>query len=53
MNLLTITKNIKGKKNVFLLGDFSVDLLKYDSLSSSMLLPYILHSTRVTGHSKP
>ena len=52
MNLLTITKNIKGK-NVFLLGDFSVDLLKYDSLSSSMLLRYILHSTRVTGHSKP
>ena len=41
---------------------FYIDILKYDihaptneflsSLSSNMVLPYILHSTRVTGHSK-
>ena len=46
----------------FLCGDFNVDLLKYDkhaetnefidSLSSYMYLPYILHPTRVTGHSQ-
>ena len=52
----------KEKKNVFLLGDFNVDLLKYDkhagpnefidSLSSYMYLPYILHPTRVTSHSQ-
>ena len=52
----------KEKKNVFLLGDFNVDLLKYDkhartnefidSISSYMYLLYILHPTRVTGHSQ-
>ena len=56
-----ITKNCKkNNKNVFLLGDFNVDLLKYDkhagtnestdSLSSYMYLPYIIHPARVTGH---
>ena len=45
-----------------LLRDFNVDLLKYDShtatknvldsLSSSIILLYILHKTRLTGHSK-
>ena len=58
-----LQKNFKEKKNVFLLGDFTLDLLKYDKhtgtnefidylLSSYMYLPYILHSTRVTGHSQ-
>ena len=52
----------KENKTTFLLGDFNIDLLKYDShtstnefldsLSSNMVLPYILHPTRVTGHSK-
>ena len=52
----------KENKTIFLLGDFNIDLLKYDSqtprnefldsLSSSMILPYILHPTRVTSHSK-
>ena len=55
-------KNSKKKKNIFLLGDFNIDLLKYDkhtgtnefidSLSSYMYLPYMLHPTRVTGHSQ-
>ena len=57
-----LQKISKEKKNAFLLGDFNVDLLKYDkhaganefidSLSSYMYLPYILHPTRVTGHSQ-
>ena len=59
LNIL-LQKILKEKKNVFLLGDFNVDLSKYDkhagtdefidSLSSYMYLPYILHPTRVTGH---
>ena len=57
-----LQKISKEKANVFLCGDFNVDLLKYDkhartnkfidSLSSYMYLPYILHLTRVTGHSQ-
>ena len=52
----------KENKSIFLLGDFNVDLLKYeihsstneflDSLASNMFLPYILLPTRVTSHSK-
>ena len=52
----------KEKKTVFLLGDFNVDLSKYDlhsptnefldSLTSSMFLPYIIQPTRVTSNSK-
>ena len=52
----------KEKKNVFLHGDFNADLLKhdkhagtnefFDSLSCWMYLLYILHPTRVTGHSQ-
>ena len=59
LNIL-LQKNSKEKKNVFLLGDFNVDFLKYDkhartnefidSLSSYMYLPYILHPTRVNFH---
>ena len=59
---LLLQKISKEKKNVFLLGDFNVDLLKYekhawtiefiDSLSSYMYLPYILHPTIVTGYSQ-
>ena len=61
LNIL-LQKISKEKKNVFLLGDFNVDLLKYDkhagtnefidSLSSYMYLPYILYPNRVTGHSQ-
>ena len=57
-----IVKLTKEQKTVFLLGDFNVDLLKYehrkatneflDSLSSNMILPYIIQSTRITSHSK-
>ena len=59
LNILS-QKISKEEKNVFLLDDFNVNLLKYDkhagknefidSLSSYMYLPYILHLTRVTGH---
>ena len=61
LNIL-LQKISKEKKNVFLLGHFNVDLLKYDkhagtnefiySPSSYMYLTYILHPTRVTGHSQ-
>ena len=52
----------RENKTTFLLGDFNIDSLKHeshtlanellDSLSSSMILPYILHPTRINGHSK-
>ena len=50
------------QKTVFLLGEFNVDLLKYEqhkvtneflySLSSNMFLPYIIQPIRITSHSK-
>ena len=50
------------QKTAFLLGDFNVDLLKYEqhkatneflnSLSSNMFLPHIVQPTRITSHSK-
>ena len=57
-----LQKTSEEKKNVFLPGDFNVDLIKFDkhagtnefidSLSSYLYLPYILHRTKVTGHSQ-
>ena len=57
-----LEKLANEKKTVFLLGDFNVDLFKYehhkatneflDSLSSNMVLPYIIQPTRITSHSK-
>ena len=59
---IPLQKIWKEKKNVFFFGDFNLDLLKYDkhagtneflnSLSSYMLLPFVLNPTRVTGHSQ-
>ena len=61
-NYLNMLLQKISKFHVFLLGDFNVDLLKYDkhagtneiidSLCSYMYLPYILHPTRVTDHSQ-
>ena len=52
----------KEEKNIFLLGDFNINLLNYnehrptnnflDSLGSSSLLLFILQLTQLTGHSK-
>ena len=52
----------KERKQVFLLGDFNINLLNYndhqptndflDSLTSNSFIPYILHPTRITSHSK-
>ena len=52
----------KDRKQVFLLGDFNINLLNYndhqrtnyflDSLACSSFIPYVLHPTRITGHSK-
>ena len=49
-------------KQVFLLGDFNINLLNYndhqptneflDSLASNSFVPYILQLTRITSHSK-
>ena len=54
-----LDKISKEEKNIFLLGDFNINLLNYnehiptndffDSLVSSSLLPYILQPTRLTG----
>ena len=50
------------QKQVFLLDDFNINLLNYndhqptndflDSLASNSFIPYILHPTRITNHSK-
>ena len=47
-------------KEIIIMGDFNIDILKYDSNSNSamfldnmyenLLLPYIISPTRVTGH---
>ena len=52
----------RENKTTFSLGDLNLDLLKYeshpstdeflDSLSSKMILPYILLPARINGHSK-
>ena len=52
----------KENKQVFLLGDFNINLLNYndhqltneflDSLASNSFIPYILQPTRITSHSK-
>ena len=52
----------KERKQVFLHGDFNINLLNYndnqpandflDSLASNSFIPYILHPTRITSHSK-
>ena len=57
----TLTQIDQNKYAVFLMGDFNIDLLKYEShnctndfinsLVSHSFLPYILQPTRVTDHS--
>ena len=52
----------KEQNQVFLLGDFNVNLLNYnnqqttndflDSLASNSFIPFILHPTRINSHSK-
>ena len=52
----------KEQKQIFLLGDFNINLLNYnvhqptneflDSLASNSIIPYILQPTRLTSHSK-
>ena len=57
-----LDKLSKESKQVFLLGDFNIDLLNYndhqptneflDYLASNSFLPYILQPPRLTSHSK-
>ena len=52
----------KEQKQIFVLGDFNINLLNYnehqptneflDSLASNSIIPYILQPTRITSHSK-
>ena len=52
----------KEGKQIFILGDFNINLLNHndrqqtndflDSLPSNSFIPYILHPTRITSHSK-
>ena len=56
-----LEKLAKENKQIFLLGDFNIDLSKYDqhnqtnefldSLTSNMIVPYIIQPTRITSHS--
>ena len=53
---------ISKEQQIFLLGDFNINLLNYnehqptneflDSLASNSIIPYILQPTRLTSHSK-
>ena len=53
---------LDDKKNVFLLGDFNIDLIKneidtetltfLDTITSNLFVPHIIHPTRITPHSK-
>ena len=57
----TAEKIHREKKNCAILGDFNIDLLKYDShqitddfintLGTLFFQPYILQPTRITDHS--
>ena len=61
INLL-LDKISREQKNIFLLGDFNINLLNYnehqptneflDSLASNSIIPYILQLTRLASHSK-
>ena len=52
----------KEQKQVFLLGDFNINILNYNdhqptndflgSLASNSFIPYVLHPSRITSHSK-
>ena len=57
-----LEKVSKEQKQIFLLGDFNINLLDYavhqptndflDSLASNSRIPYVLQPTRLTSHSK-
>ena len=57
-----LDKISKEQKQIFLLGDFNINLLNYnehqptneflDSLASNSIIPYTLQPTRITSHSK-
>ena len=56
-----LEKVSKEEKQIFLLGDFNINLLNYNTLQptndfldslASTTIPYILQPTRLTSHSK-
>ena len=42
---------LDGNKNVFLLGDFNIDLF-LDTITSNLFVPHIIHPTHITSHSR-
>ena len=62
--LTTLSKNLLSEKNkeIALMGDFNIDLLKYekdhntadflDQMYSASLVPHITSPTRITSHSR-
>ena len=62
LKITILAKVLKLYPKVFLLGDLYINLLNYnnhqltndflDSLASNSFIPYILHHTRTTSHSK-
>ena len=57
-----MAKMAGNKNNIFLLGDFNIDLMKndidmststfLDLLTSNQFVPHIIHPTRITSNSK-
>ena len=57
-----MAKMAGNKNNIFLLGDFNIDLMKndidantstfLDLLTSNIFVPHIIHPTRITPNSK-
>ena len=60
--LIPFMDKIEVNKNIFLLGDFNIDLMNndvdthiatyLDTLTSNLFVPHIIHPTRITSHSR-
>ena len=60
--LIPFMDKIEINKNIFLLGDFNIDLMNndidthiatfLDTLTSNYFVPHIIHPTRITSHSR-
>ena len=60
--LSPLMEKLTDKTHTFLLGDFNIDLMKtdtdehtstyFDTMTSNLFVPHIIHPTRITPHSK-
>ena len=58
--LIPLMNKLEFNKNIFLLGDFNIDLMKndkdthtatfLDTITSNLFVPHIIHPTRITSH---